>query len=164
MRLPFCIAISLGFITACSDQGGEPGGSLAALERSLAAARENGQLVGDVDLSAVSAPLVAILANPSSYQGQRVRTIGVIFVSPGESADSGEVFLFFSKEQMDHFIALSALSLTLSPPYSVEDLVRMHGKYVLIEGRVDADATGHMGVFAAGLIDINRVELIGDER
>ena len=124
----------------------------------------NGQLVDEVDLTAVSAPFVAIVANPSSYQGQRVRTIGALFVSPGDSTDSGEIFLFLSKEQMDHFIALSALSLTLSPPYTVEGLLLMHGKCVLIEGRVDADATGHMGVFAAGLIDVNRLELIGAEQ
>ncbi len=164
MRLRFCIAISLGFISGCTDQGSERGGSLAELERSLAAARAAGQLVGEIDRSAVSASLVSVLASPSSYQDQRVRTYGVLLVTLGESADSGEIFLFLSKEQMEHFVALNALSLTLSPPYSVEDLVRMNGKYVLIEGRVDVDATGHMGVFAAGLIDVNRIELIGTER
>jgi len=137
---------------------------VAALESSLADARANGQLVGEVDRSAVSASLVAILANPSSYQDQRVRTYGVLLASPGDSENPGEAFLFLSKEQMNHFIALNALALTLSPPYSVEELVRMHGKYVIIEGRVDADATGHMGVFAAGLVDVNRIELNGTER
>ena len=98
-----------------------------------------------------------------SYQDQRVRTYGVLLVTLGEGADSGS-FLFLSKEQMEHFIALNALSLTLSAPYAVEDLAQMNGNYVLIEGRVDADAKGHMGVFAAGLIDVNRIELIGTER
>ena len=164
MRLPFCIAISLGFIAGCSDQDGEAGGSVAEFERTLAAAREDGQLVGEIDRNAVSASLVAILANPSAYQDQRVRTYGVLFVNPGDSENPGETFLFLLKEQMNHFIALNALSLTLSPPYSVGDLVRMHGSYVIIEGRVDASATGHMGVFAAGLVDVNRIELVGTER
>jgi hypothetical protein len=64
---------------------------------------------------------------------------------------------------MEHFIALNALSLTLSPPYTVGDLVRMNGEYVIIEGRVDADAKGHMSVFAAGLIEVNRIQSIGSE-
>jgi hypothetical protein len=164
MRLRFCITISLGFISGCTDQGSERGGSLAELERSLAAARATGQLVGEINRNAVDASLISILASPSFYQDKRVRTYGVLLVTLGENVDSGELFLFLSKEQMEHFITLNALSLTLSPPYSVEDLVRMNGKYVLIEGRIDADATGHMGAFAAGLIDVNRIELTGTER
>jgi len=164
MRHHFWIAIALGLITGCGEHAGEPIGSLAQLEMNLAAAREAGQLVGEVDRSSVSVSLVALLANPAAYQDRQVRTYGVLLVSLGDSPESGELYLFLSKEQMKYFISHNALSLTLSPPYSVEDLVRMNGRYVIIEGRVDADATGHMGVNVAGLVDVNRVELMGSER
>lgn len=160
MRHLFCIAIVLGFVTGCGGRDSESVGSLAELERVRAAAMDAGQLVGEIDRSSVSVSLVAILANPDAYQNQRVRTHGVLFVSPTDRGDSAEVSLFLGKEQMEHFIALNALSLTLSPLYSVGDLVRMSGKYVVVEGRVDADAKGHMGVMAAGLIDVNRIQSI----
>lgn len=164
MRRPFCITILLAFITGCGDRGSESLGALAELAGLTAAAIEAGQLVGEVDRSAVSASLVAILANPAAYQNQRVRTYGVLLVSVADGDDSGDISLFLSKEQMDYYIALNALSLTLSPSYSVGDLVQMNGKYVIIEGLVDADAKGHMGVKAAGMIDVNRIQSVGTER
>lgn len=88
----------------------------------------------------------------------------MLLVSPGDIGDSGEAFLFLSKEHMEHFIAPNALSLTLHPAYSVGDLVQMNGKYVIIEGLVDSAAKGRMGVVAADLIDVNRIQTIGTER
>jgi len=164
MKLYPGIAIVLGLITGCGEHASEPIGSLAQLEMNLAAAREAGQLVGEVDRSSVSVSLVAILANPAAYQERQVRTYGVLLVSLGDPPGSGETYLFLSKEQMEYFIFNNSLSLTLSSPYSAEDLVRMNGRYVIIEGRVDADARGHMSLSAAGLVDVNRIELIGTER
>jgi len=164
MRRPFSIVILLAFSAGCGDRGDESFGALAEFERVNATAIEAGQLVGEIDRSAGSASLVAILANPSAYQNQRVRTYGVLLVSPGDIGASGEAILFLSKEQMEHFIAPNALSLTLHPAYSVGDLVQMNGKYVIIEGLVDSAAKGHMGVMAGGLIDVNRIQSIGTER
>jgi hypothetical protein len=134
------------------------------LQLSVGASAAWAQQIGVIDRSSAPASLVSILASPSTYQDKRIRTIGVLFLEPEASADSGTIALFLTKEQMEHFISPNALSLNLSAPGFYEDLALLNGKYVIVEGLVDALETGHMGVFAAGLIDVNRIQLVGSEK
>jgi hypothetical protein len=53
--------------------------------------------------------------------------------------------------------------MELSVPTMFDGLSDMAGRYVIVEGRVDALQKGHMGVYAAGLTDVNRIELLGSE-
>lgn len=122
------------------------------------------QRVGTTDHSAAPASLISILANPSAYQGELIRTIGVLYLEPEGAGDSGSIALFITKEQRDYFIATNALSLQPSASIRSEDLLGMDGKYVIVEGRVDTLETGHMGILVAGLIDVNRIELVGGEQ
>ncbi len=86
----------------------------------------------------------------------------MLFAVSGANGNSGTIALFFSKEHLEHAVTVNALSLSLSASVSREDLDAMNGKYVLVEGRFDQKATGHMGVYSAGLVDVNRVDVYDD--
>ena len=121
------------------------------------------QRVGVVDGSSVNVSLGVIVATASEYQDQRIRTYGVLYVAPGGGTEGGSVALFLTKEQKDYFVASNAVFIELSDPAMFEGLSDMDGRYVIVEGRVDAAPQGHMGVYSAGLADVNRIELLGSE-
>lgn len=137
---------------------------VALLEHLTGASAAWSQELGAIDRGSMPVSLVSVLANPSAYQNERVRTIGVLLVEPEASAYSGTIALFLTKEQREYYIYTNALSLRLSEPDLYEPLGGLNGKYVIVEGVVDALEKGHMGVYAAGLIDVNRIALVGSDK
>lgn len=120
-----------------------------------------GQETGAIDNRSVPTSLVSILADPPAYHGKRVRTIGVLFVEPGVSPDSGTHALFLTKEHMEHFVIENALSLDLSTSEFSDSLSELNGEYAIVEGRVDTREKGHVGLFVAGLTEVNRIGVLG---
>ena len=114
------------------------------------------QEIGLVNRESVTTSLVAILATPFAYHERAVRTYGVIYEV------QGEVALFLNKEHGEHFISPNALWVEFTnSEISIEQVRNLHGEYVIIEGYIDAEDKGSMGIFSATLKRVNRIRALG---
>ncbi|MBI1197968.1 MAG: hypothetical protein GC203_08895 [Phenylobacterium sp.] len=98
------------------------------------------------------ASLVALIANPSAHNGERVRVIGYLnFEFEGDA-------IYLSKADFD--AAVFSNSLWVERPKSVNDATarRVSGRYALLEGTFRAGPGGHMGLFPGSIGDVRRVE------
>lgn len=93
--------------------------------------------------------LVAVLAQPTTYDGRRVTVEGWCFRGPEESA------LYLTADDVEYLNASNAIWLDLDvgkfPEWRAGVSVRCS-----VEGRVDAKSHGHVGMFPATLTDITR--------
>jgi hypothetical protein len=117
----------------------------------IAVASAQGTTFGDSDSESIPIPLAQILALPADYQGQRVRTFGVAtfgFETNG---------LYLNRDRMGLGTA-NAIWLEISiPELTLRDLEPLSARYVMIEGKLNANNRGHRGAYVATLEDINLV-------
>ena len=97
--------------------------------------------------------LVELLANPIQWHGKDVVVIGFAAVSFEHSA------IYLHRQDMEAGIAANGLWLELPKDLASGELEK--GTYVLVRGKFDARAGGHMGAFN-GTIRANHVQLWGD--
>jgi hypothetical protein len=124
-----------------------------------AQAQKSGTNYGKVAGGVVDVSLVDLLAGGSKYHGKIVRVSGVLNLEFEGNA------LFLSKEHFRHRIYKNAV--WFSPDYArlgvePKELAKLNGRYVLVEGRFDAQDTGHMGLFSGAIQDASRVLVLED--
>lgn len=101
-----------------------------------------------------SVPLVAVLANPSKYDGSRVQTQGVLAIEFEGDA------LYLTREHRELSIFGNAARLYLRDEgWNINELSPHDGKYVWIEAEVDAAAPGSASIFPLALVDIGAIRL-----
>lgn len=126
--------------------------AVSAMLLSLSAATLGAQHIGATDNSSKLVSFLALVANLRAYDGQQIRTMGVLHIREGVSA------LFLSKEHREYGISQNALSVNFSrAAIDSEALSEVHGKYVIIEGTFDVQEKGHTGLYPAGLTGVNRI-------
>jgi len=114
-----------------------------------------GRSYGKPSQDAEGVSLVALIANPDVYDGKHIRVVGIVHV--GFECDA----LYFSSEDYKMGITKNAvyLELTQMPidvPY--DELKKLNGRYVVIEGVFDSKEKGHMGLYSGTISDISRID------
>jgi len=111
---------------------------------------------GTVNHELESVSLMQLIVNPEQYHGKPVRVIGVSRIEfEGDS-------IWLTKEHYQHRIYKN--SLWIVPDYKAlgvtpQDLEKLNGKYVLMEGIFNKDNHGHMGLNSGALEKITRFQL-----
>jgi len=110
---------------------------------------------GGTGRPAADVSLVAIIANPEKFAGQSIRTYGVVhFEFEGDS-------LYLSKQDREYGIYKNAVWIDVSiPGVTYEQLSALNGKFVAIEGRVNATDHGHLGLWSATIERVSRVQVL----
>ena len=103
----------------------------------------------------VDVSLIRVLADPGPFHGRIVRTVGLC------SIQFEDVAVYLHREDYDQLILENAVWLNIggiSGERFEELRGELNGRYCLVEGRLSATAHGHLGVFAAEIRDITRLE------
>jgi hypothetical protein len=95
--------------------------------------------------------LIQLIATPTTFDGKRISLVGYVVLE----ADHNAVYL--SESDARYGIARNALWLDV-PAVGEDDRVRLHEKYVLIEGRFNARRRGHRELFGGTIEQIGRFE------
>lgn len=101
--------------------------------------------------------LINLIAFPEKFNKKLIRVIGICEI---EFEGNG---LYFSESDYDQTITKNAVWLDIDeklPSMTYEDLKKMNGKYVIIEGVFDAKDKGHFDMYSGSIKEINRLELI----
>lgn len=99
--------------------------------------------------------LAALLADPSSYDGRRVQTQGVLAIEFEGDA------LYLTREHREHFVSSNALWVNIRDEgWDLSRLAVLDGSYVTIEAKVDANDKGHFGLFRAALVNIGAIQVL----
>ena len=109
---------------------------------------------GPVNRDVLDVSLVQLIANAEKFDGRPVRVYGVIQLEFEGNA------LYLSKEHLHQGIYKNAV--WLSPDYALleakpEELRKLNGRYVLVEGRFSAKNTGHLGLFSGAIENVTRL-------
>ena len=104
-----------------------------------------------------NASLLSILADPARFDGRRVWIAGVVHY---EFEANG---LFLDRESYN--LRLTERALWIGPNTDVlgvnhEDLEKLNGRYVRVDGRVDASCQGHFRAYAACLFDVVQIRTL----
>jgi hypothetical protein len=98
---------------------------------------------------------VAVLAAPERYHQKKIRLEGFLHVEFEGDA------IYLSKDDADHLITRNGLWVDFDKktfPLGPKGLKQFHRKWVLIEGVVDMNLTGHMSGWTAGIKEIDRID------
>ena len=114
------------------------------------------QSYGEPSQVAEGVSLLTLIANPEAYDGKHIRVVGVVNV--GFECDA----LYVSSEDYKVGITKNAVYLefaqmTIDAPY--DELKKLSGKHVVIEGVFDSKENGHMGLYSGTISDISRIEI-----
>lgn len=97
------------------------------------------------DVDPIPLSLVALIANPARHHQVKVRAVGVAGLAFEGTA------LYLHKEDYDHRISTNAVWLQLAISEANRLRPEMEGRYVVVDGVVDAHAHGLRGLFPATL-------------
>lgn len=103
----------------------------------------------------IDTSLVRILADPGQFEGRVVRVIGFCSIEFEGNA------LYLHREDYEQGISKNGVWLSLGNelPSAREDLASsVHEKYCIVEGRVTARDTGHLGMSSGAIRDITRLD------
>lgn len=93
--------------------------------------------------------LIALIANPTAFDGKRVRVIGFLHLEfEGDH-------LYVSKADSDAAISKNAVWITPPAHIPTEGL---SDQYVLVEGTFDARMTGHLGMNSGSIREVGRLQ------
>jgi hypothetical protein len=95
-------------------------------------------------------PMISILNEPRKFNAVRLRVRGICRIEFEGNA------LYLSRESHDERYGKQAIWLQLGWPVKPE-IQQLDGRDVIVEGTYDAAATGHMGMFAGALKDIQGI-------
>ena len=105
--------------------------------------------------AAETVSLAAILADPSSYDGRRIQTQGVLGI-----AFEGDA-LYLTREHREQHVFSNALWVNVGDEgWDLSRLAEVDGEYVTIEARVDAKNKGHLGLSQAALVEIGGIHVM----
>jgi hypothetical protein len=101
--------------------------------------------------------LRALLNKPGDYNGQIVRVAGYLVLE-------FENFGLYLSADRKNWIDKSGLWISFAPEAEINSRrTTLRGKYVILEGSIDAGAHGHMGGFAAEVRGVGKVEILSAE-
>lgn len=111
--------------------------------------------------STVEAPpaesLVAILARPEDFDGRRLRVQGVLNLElEGDQ-------LCLDRGSLEYLATKNCLYVRLAKgPIAgfYDEIAKWNGHYALLEGEIEADEHGHMGLFRATIANVDRIVFI----
>jgi hypothetical protein len=112
---------------------------------------------GDVANSAVQVPhvsLVNLIATPERFDGVYVNVQGVAYFDSKHYINA----IFLTREDKVRGNTSNAVFLYLSP--ALRNLDRLNGKYVTVQGKFSSENKGHLNVFPACLLDVDRVAAV----
>lgn len=108
------------------------------------------------DAEAKLTPMVAILANPTTFAGREVVVDGFLAFRLEDNA------LYLNREAFHNYISTSALWLEISPD-DLSKLKKYERNYIRIAGTFDSKNTGHRGLFVGALSKLRLIsELHGE--
>ena len=118
---------------------------------------QNPASYGNANQEASEVSMISLIANPEKYDGKLVRVVGV-----GRIEFEGNS-LYFSKADHDNNITKNAL--WMNPDYEAlqaeeNELQKLNGKYVLIEGVFNSGNQGHFGMYSGAVERITRYALL----
>ena len=96
--------------------------------------------------------MVQMIANPEKFDGHRVRIIGFVKLEFEGNA------IYLHQEDFDHGMTRNGLWLNISEDIRTRSK-EFDGHYCLIEGKFNAGAKGHLGMFSGSIEDINRFQI-----
>jgi hypothetical protein len=118
-------------------------GALAAISPLLLTARCEAQDYGSKGKGPANpTSLIALIAQPTQFDGKEVATIGVFYVSTGIG------LLCVSTEDVKYGVATNCIQLDLDLPalgVSEAKLAELNGRYVVIQGVFRAEPRGAVG-------------------
>jgi hypothetical protein len=100
---------------------------------------QQGQANGEITCKEYRVSIVELLANPAQWHGKNVVVIGFAAVSFEHSA------IYLHRQDMEAGIISNGLWLELPSGFAASGLEK--GEYVLVRGKFDAKAGGHLGAF-----------------
>jgi hypothetical protein len=112
----------------------------------------SGFAAGNVRPGVIGVSLIQLIAAPQEHAGKPVRVIGFVKIGFEHNA------IYLHREDLDHGLSKNGLWLETSRPM-MQELIKLSGSYVLIEGVFDPDNRGHGGLFSGALTDISRVDV-----
>lgn len=93
--------------------------------------------------------LIALIANPRSFHGERVRVVGYLHLEfEGDT-------LWISKADYDASINKNAVWVDVRGAPTPRDV---SDSYVILEGTFDAESTGHLGLNSGSIKNLSRLE------
>ena len=93
---------------------------------------------------------IQLLATPERFDGQLVRVIGYVHFEFEGNA------VYLHREDFVHGISKNGLWVTAAPTFN--------DTYAILEGRFNAQKTGHMGLFGGSIVDVRRLDRWGWSR
>ena len=136
-------ARSLGFLTILS----------LALFAPFAHAQKSSYVPNGADPGAQRVSIIQLIANPTAFDGKKVRLVGFLSLEFEGSA------LYLHKEDYDHGITENALSIHVPHDMTREQRDTVNTQYVICEGTFHAKGHGHMGMFSGELANVTRVQV-----
>jgi hypothetical protein len=94
-----------------------------------------------------------LIANPSAFDGKRVRISGYLHLEFEDSA------IYLHKEDSDHKLRENAIWIILPADPTKEMAVRLNNNYVNCEAVFSAKEHGHLGAYSGELSDIHWLDI-----
>ena len=116
-------------------------------------------LAGGVAKSAVEArhvSLVSLIATPERFDGIYVNVQGIAYFDSKHYINA----IFLTREDKVRGNSSNAVFLYLSP--ALRNIDRLNGKFVTVQGKFSPENKGHLNVFPACLVDVDRVDAVQD--
>jgi len=108
--------------------------------------------VGAMNAQIPSTSIIELIANPKSFDGQKVRIQGVVNFEFESNA------IYLSKEHWQHSVTSCGIWIDVTPKMA-EQKKWANGKYFVIEGTFHADEKGHMGLWRGSISEITMLLL-----
>jgi len=114
-------------------------------------------LADNVASSAVEVPtvsLVSLIATPERFDGVYVNVQGIAYFDSKHYINA----IFLTREDKVRGNATNAVFLYLAPALGNVD--RLNGKFVTVQGKFSSANKGHLNVFPACLLDVDRLAAV----
>jgi hypothetical protein len=98
--------------------------------------------------------LVSLIATPERFDGQYINVQGVAYFDSKHYINA----IFLTREDKVRGNATNAVFLYLSP--SLGNVDRLNGKFVTVQGKFSSANKGHLNVFPACLLDVDRLAAV----
>jgi hypothetical protein len=99
-----------------------------------------------------SVSMIALIANPESYDGVQVRVIGYLHLEFESDA------IYLHRDDFENGISKNALGISQPADVSPDEWQGLNDQYVLCQGTFRADWMGHMAMNSGTIDDIQRLE------
>ena len=106
---------------------------------------------GNARPEATDVSMIRLIAAPQEYSKKVVRVIGYLNIEFEGNA------IYLHEEDFKRSLTANALWVDAKPEM-MEELKKLSGQYVLLEGVFEASDHGHLGLFSGALQEIHRAD------